>query len=142
MGEAAMVSETERGTAKTTKNVQIGSLGGERHCERGQRRLAVESDASEAGAGQEVGDRFQSVRGILFRRYEMRHQRRTGRLSEVNLTREFGARRKVIGPGAVLRTKVLMRSAPQRGGASSVRASGTIVISAGRVPRSSPSAST
>ena len=73
MGKSAMVGESERrATNHAGNNVEIRGFGGEGQRERGQSRLAVESGASQAGAGQEVGDGFQAVRGILFRRDEMR----------------------------------------------------------------------
>ena len=68
MGEAAVVSEAKGPAAKTSNDVEIRRLCGERQRERGERRLAVESGAPQARAGQEVGDGFQAVREILFRR--------------------------------------------------------------------------
>ncbi len=56
-----MVGEAEGGTAQAAENIEIGGFGGEREGERGQRGLAVEAGASEAGAGQEVGQGFQAV---------------------------------------------------------------------------------
>ena len=96
MGESAMVGEAEGRAAKSADHVEVGRFGRQRQSERGQRRLAVQSGASQAGAGQEVSKRFQAVRGILLRRADLRHQRPTGRPSEVNLTRDSSARRKVI----------------------------------------------
>lgn len=60
-----MVGETECGAASdATNHVQIGNFGGEGERKRGQRGLAVESSASHAGAGQEVGDGFQESEGF------------------------------------------------------------------------------
>src|SRR5450631_3701553 len=85
-----------RPTNDSADDVEVGSFGGERERERGQRGLAVESGASHAGAGQEVGDGFQSVRGILIALDGDAPPERIGRLSEVTLTQEFGGRRKII----------------------------------------------
>jgi hypothetical protein len=57
-----MVGEAEGGAAESAKNVEVGSFRGEGKRERGQRGLAVESGASHASAGQEVGDGFQAVK--------------------------------------------------------------------------------
>jgi len=61
VGEAAMMGEGEGWTAEAAEDIKIGSLGGERQRKRGQRRLAVESGAAQACAGQEMGDGFQVV---------------------------------------------------------------------------------
>ena len=61
MREAAMVGETEGGAADAAEDIEVWGFGGEGERERGERGLAVESGASQACAGQEVGDGFQSV---------------------------------------------------------------------------------
>jgi hypothetical protein len=67
VGESAMVGEAEcRAASDARDHVQVGSLGGERQRERGQRGLAVKAGASQASAGQEVGDGFQVICRILF----------------------------------------------------------------------------
>ena len=62
MGEAAMMGKGEGATVEATENIEIGSFGGKSERERGQRGLTVESGASHAGTGQEVGDGFQASR--------------------------------------------------------------------------------
>ncbi len=99
MRKSAVMREAESSPAETAQDVEIGRLGSQRKSERGERRLAIESGASDTRAGQKVCDRFQAVNCILFHLFE-----------------EAGAR--------------------------SVNASGTTEISAGRLPISSPSAST
>ena len=62
-----MVGEAERWAANdASDHVEVGSFGGERERECGQRSLAVESGTSHAGAGQEVSDGFQVICRILF----------------------------------------------------------------------------
>jgi hypothetical protein len=56
-----MVSETERVTTEAGEDVEIGSFGGEREGERGQRGLAIQPGAAHAGAGEEMGDGFQGI---------------------------------------------------------------------------------
>ncbi len=62
MGKAAMMGEAKSGAADSAEHIEVWRFGGERERERGQRGLAVESGASQAGAGQEVGDGFQAVK--------------------------------------------------------------------------------
>lgn len=59
MGEAAMMSESINRSFESPKYIKIGRFGGEGHGGGGQRGLAVESHASQNGAGEEVGDGFQ-----------------------------------------------------------------------------------
>jgi len=99
MRESAVMRKGERSSSKTAQDVEVGSFGGQRERERGERRLAIEPGAPHTRAGQKVGERFQAVNCILF-----------------HLVESFGA--------------------------SSVNASGTTEISAGRLPINSPSAST
>ena len=66
MGKAAMMLEAKGPTPELANDVQIGRLGSKRKRQRRQRRLAVESGTSHAGAGQEVGNGFQAVECILF----------------------------------------------------------------------------
>ena len=56
-----MMGESEGRAAEAAEDVQIGSLGGERERERGQRGLTIKSGAAHARARQEMGDRFQVV---------------------------------------------------------------------------------
>jgi len=70
MSKPAMMSKAERRTAEAPQHVQIGSLRRQRERQCRQRRLAVQSGASQARPGQEMGDRFQGVRSILFARLE------------------------------------------------------------------------
>jgi hypothetical protein len=68
MRKATMMREPERRAAETAEDVQVWSFGGERERKRSQSSLAVEPGASQAGAGQEVGDGFQAVKRILWAR--------------------------------------------------------------------------
>lgn len=61
MRESAMMSESEGRAFDAAQHVQVRSFGGERQCECGQRRVAIQSGAAEACAGQKVGDGFQGV---------------------------------------------------------------------------------
>jgi hypothetical protein len=61
-----MVGEAEGRAAETSEDIEIGSLGGEREGQRGQRCLAVQPGTSQARAGQEVSDGFQAILRILF----------------------------------------------------------------------------
>src|SRR5215469_6072956 len=99
MSEPAMMSEPYGSTPKATDHIQVGSLSRQGEGQRRERCFAIQSGTPHARAGQEVGDRFQAEKCILF-----------------HLAVGCGARR--------------------------VRALGTTVISAGRLPMSSPSAST
>jgi len=105
--KAAMVREGESWTSEAAEDVEVGGFSGEREREGGQSGLAVEAGASQACAGQEVGDRFQ-------------------------------AGRRIVGDALVNANPCEIYFV----GEISVSALGTTVISAGNVPRSSPSAST
>ena len=61
VGDAAMVLETFDGAGKSPDDVEVGGFGGEHGSQRGVGSFAIESGASDAGAGQEVGDGFHSV---------------------------------------------------------------------------------
>ncbi len=56
-----MMGKGEGRAAKAAEDVEVGSFGGERERERGQRGLAVESGAAQACTGQEMGNGFQAV---------------------------------------------------------------------------------
>jgi hypothetical protein len=60
-----MVSEAEGAAVKGSEDIQVRGFGGEGQRERGERGLAIESGAPEAGAGQEMSEGFQAVRRIL-----------------------------------------------------------------------------
>ena len=60
MGEAAMVGESKDSAFDAGENVQVGRFRRQRHGGCGQSGPAIESRASQAGAGQEVGNGFQS----------------------------------------------------------------------------------
>src|SRR6266851_6783296 len=62
MREPAVMSKTEDRSAKITQHVDVRGFGRERERGGGQRRLAIQPCATEAGASQEMGDRFQLVR--------------------------------------------------------------------------------
>ena len=62
VGEAAMMGKSEdRAADETAEDVEIRSFGGEREGQRGQRCLAVQAGASQARAGQKVGEGFQAI---------------------------------------------------------------------------------
>jgi len=61
MGEAAMMFEAIDRAVEAREHVEIGRLSSQRHCRRGERGLAVEAGAAEAGPGQKVCDRFQNL---------------------------------------------------------------------------------
>jgi hypothetical protein len=65
MGESPMMSKAKSGTFDSSKNIQVGSLGGKRQRECSKRRLAIKSCAPQARASQKVSDRFQSKGSIL-----------------------------------------------------------------------------
>ena len=67
MGESPMVGETVDLALEAAENVQVRGFGGQRHRGRGQRGFPVETGTPQAGAGQEVGDRFQSFSFALRR---------------------------------------------------------------------------
>src|SRR5579863_2272035 len=61
MSEAAMMSEAENRVLNFTKHIQVGSLRGQCDRDCGQRRLAIQSRARHAGAGEKVSNGFQSI---------------------------------------------------------------------------------
>ena len=65
MSESAMVREAEGAAMESAKNVEIRGFSREREGQRGQRRLAIQSRASQTCAGQEVGEGFQTEAIIL-----------------------------------------------------------------------------
>ncbi len=147
-----MMGEAEGRSANAAKHVKIGSFGGERHGDGGEGGFAVKAGASQAGAGQDVGDGFQAVGGILLCGSEIcqlpgrvvlvlllllppqRSQRNTGKATQLKPIVK-NCKLGLLPAGLGVPTN------HERCGTRRVRASGTIVISAGRVPRSSPSAS-
>ena len=64
--EAAMMREAKGRAADAAQDIEIRGFGGERERERGKGGLTIESGASHTRAGQEVGDRFQAVKRILW----------------------------------------------------------------------------
>ncbi len=60
-----MVCKTEYRSPKSTKHVEVGRFGGQCHRGGRQGRLAIETGASQARAGQEVCDWFQVSPKIL-----------------------------------------------------------------------------
>ena len=68
MRESAMMRKTERRALHPRENIQVRCFGGERECERGERRLAIQPGAPQARPGQEVSNRFQARMSILHAR--------------------------------------------------------------------------
>lgn len=60
MGEAAMVGESKNCAFEAGENVKVGCFRRQGHGGGGERSLAVKTGSSQAGAGQEVGNGFQS----------------------------------------------------------------------------------
>ncbi len=114
MGETAMVGKAENRIPEVSQDVDISRFGRQRHRGRSQRRLAIEPGACETGAGQKVSDRLQSFGSIAIRRV----------LDDVAADTDS------------------FEQCTSQAGTSRVTASGTMLISTGRVPSSSPSAST
>ena len=56
-----MMGETDGRTLEVGDHVDVIGLGGERHGQGGESGFAIEASASEAGAGEKVGERFQAV---------------------------------------------------------------------------------
>ena len=61
MGNAAMMFETFDGAGKSPDDIEVGGFGGEYGGQGGVGGFAIESGASDACAGQEMGDGFHSV---------------------------------------------------------------------------------
>jgi len=61
MREAAVMGEAEDRSFEIADYIEIGRFRCERERGCGQRRLAVQPGTAHAGAGQEVGDGFQSL---------------------------------------------------------------------------------
>ena len=61
MRKATMMRETKDSALELAEDVQVWGFGSERHRGCGERRLAIQSGSSHAGAGQKVGNGFQSL---------------------------------------------------------------------------------
>jgi len=60
MGKTAMMGEAKNPALKFAQHIQIRRFSSQRHCSGGQRSLAIQSRSAYAGAGQKMGNRFQS----------------------------------------------------------------------------------
>ena len=61
VSETTMVGKTENGIFEISENIDIRGFSRQGHCGCGQRRLTIEPGTRQAGAGQKVGNRFQSL---------------------------------------------------------------------------------
>jgi hypothetical protein len=61
MGKAAMMREAKNPSLKLAEHIQIRRFSGQRNRRGGESRLAIQSGSPHAGAGQEVGNGFQSL---------------------------------------------------------------------------------
>ncbi len=61
MRRPAMTGETGDRAFGVGHEIQVGSLRRQRHGDGGERRLAVEAGARQAGSGEKVRDRFHKI---------------------------------------------------------------------------------
>ena len=146
-----MVGEAEDWILETSDDVDIRRFRRQRHRGRSQRRLPVEPGTGEAGSGKKVSKRFQFA-GVPIRilfdavatsEASSEHPTANRCQAEQGLNHQGheGTRSKTLFLNSFVHLRVLggyLLSA----GTSNASASGTILIAAGSVPSSSPSAST
>ena len=65
MGKTAMVGKAEDRILEIPQDVDVRRFGCQRHCGRGQRRLAIEPGTPQARARQKMCDRFQDPPNTL-----------------------------------------------------------------------------
>ena len=92
MRETAMVREAESGAAKSAEDIEVRGFGGECKRERGKGGFTVEAGASQARAGQEVGDGFQAVKKDSMARAQKCQQAEIGTVPGLDRRRTLRAR--------------------------------------------------
>jgi len=65
MGKSTMMREAKYRVFETSKYVDVRRFRRQRKGGRGKRGLAIQSSPAQAGSGQEVGERFQSLQNLF-----------------------------------------------------------------------------